>query len=133
MRILEFFKTANNRPSQDDLDRLKRYYEDLTAGLSDSWALGNLDSPEKCHWLMLLKLADYARSGKTFAIFTAFKLGYLHGQGRIELGIPDWYEDEAKCAEEYRGRILEIIGDEKDVDRLARMYYSVKHTKEERA
>lgn len=91
-RIRAFLLGWKNQPSKAELDNLTRYYEELTAELPKDFALEKLDSPEKCHYLMLLKIADYRPMGKTFAILTAFNMGYLYGQGKIELGLPD-YDD----------------------------------------
>jgi len=82
-------KGAAKRPSKQELQELTDYYNKLTAELPHDWALENLDSEERCHYLMLLKIADYRRMGKSFAILTAFKMGYLYAKGKIELGLPD--------------------------------------------
>lgn len=91
---MRIFKRRTNKPTKQELESLIDYYDNLTAELPKGFALEKLDSPEKCHFLMLIKIADYYRPmGKANAILIAFKLGYLYGQGKIELGLPD-YEDE---------------------------------------
>lgn len=73
-------KTRANRPSKAELKNLVTYYKEKTAAVSDNEAMEGLDSPERCHFLMLLKIADFAKMGKTFAILTAYKLGYMAGK-----------------------------------------------------
>lgn len=86
------FKRKSDRPTKQDIQELKDYYNELTAELSHEWALDKLDSERRCHYLMLLKIADFEEMGKTFSILTAFKLGYLYAKGKIELGLPDYEE-----------------------------------------
>ena len=85
-----------------------------------------LDSPEKCHYLMLLEIADHAKMGKTFSILTAFKMGYLYAKGKIELGLPDNYDDAAYWAQEYRERTFKILAETENADELARIDYLAK-------
>ena len=86
----EFFKKWADRPTKQELQELKDYYNELTADLSHEWALEKLDSERRCHFLMLVKISDYAIMGGSFAILTAFKMGYLYAKGKIELGLPDY-------------------------------------------
>lgn len=114
------------KPTKLELERLVKYYNDMTAELPHDWVLEKLDSPEKCHYLMLLKIADYRNMGKTFSILTAFKMGYLYAKGKIELGLPDNYEDAAYWAQEYRERTSKILAETKNADTLAQIYYFAK-------
>lgn len=90
--IFKNLKKKIDRPTKQDIQELKDYYNELTAELSHEWALEKLDSERRCHYLMLLKIADFEEMGKTFSILTAFKMGYLYAQGKIELGLPDFEE-----------------------------------------
>lgn len=74
-------KKKNDRPTKQELQELKDYYNKLTAAVSDEMAMDILDSPERYHFLMLLKVADYAKLGKSWAILTAAKIGYIAGKG----------------------------------------------------
>ena len=76
-----FFKKWADRPTKQEIQELKSYYNRLTAAVSDETAMDILDSPEKFHFLMLLKVADYAKLGKSWAILTAAKIGYIAGKG----------------------------------------------------
>lgn len=84
------FKKWADRPTAQDLQELTEYYDSLTAELPHDWALEKLDSEERCHYLMLLKIADFRKMGKLYSILTAFKIGYLYAQGKIALGLPDY-------------------------------------------
>lgn len=79
-----FFKKWADRPTKQELQELKDYYNCLTSAVSDEMAMDILDSPEKFHFLMLLKVADYAKLGKSWAILTAAKIGYIAGKGGTE-------------------------------------------------
>lgn len=85
-----FFKWWADRPTAQDLEELTEYYDSLTAELPHEWALEKLDSEERCHYLMLLKIADFRKMGKLYSILTAFKMGYLFARGKIALGLPDY-------------------------------------------
>lgn len=85
-----FFKWWTDRPTAKDLEELVEYYDSMTAELPQEWALEKLDSEERCHYLMLLKIADFRKMGKLYSIMTAFKMGYLFAQGKIALGLPDY-------------------------------------------
>ncbi len=75
------FKKWADRPTKQELQELKTYYNKLTAAVPDEMAMDILDSPERYHFLMLLKVADYAKLGKSWAILTAAKIGYIAGKG----------------------------------------------------
>ena len=75
------FRRKSDRPTKQELQELKDYYNKLTAAVSDEMAMDILDSPERYHFLMLLKVADYAKLGKSWAILTAAKIGYITGKG----------------------------------------------------
>lgn len=75
------FRRKSDRPTKQELQELKDYYNKLTAAVSDEMAMDILDSPERYHFLMLLKVADYAKLGKSWAILTAAKIGYIAGKG----------------------------------------------------
>lgn len=87
-----FFKKWADHPTKQELQELKDYYNVMTAELPEDWALEKLDSERICHFLMLMKIADYAKMGGLFSILTAFKMGYLYAKGKIELGLPDYEE-----------------------------------------
>lgn len=89
-----------DRPTKQELQNLTDYYNKLTAAISNDFAMDKLDSPEAWHYLRLLKIADYRRMGKTFAILTAFKMGYLYAKGKIELGLPDYEAGKAGTGHE---------------------------------
>lgn len=76
-----FFKKWADRPTKQELQELKDYYNRLTAAVPDEMAMDILDSPEKFHFLMLLKVADYTKLGKSWSILTAAKIGYIAGKG----------------------------------------------------
>lgn len=114
------------KPTRAELKNLVKYYNGMTAELPHDWALEKLDSPEKCHYLMLLKIADHAKMGKTFSILTAFKMGYLYAKGKIELGLPDNYDDVAYWVQEYRERTSKILAETENADTLAQIYYFAK-------
>ena len=80
------FKKWADRPTKQELQELKDYYNCLTSAVSDETAMDILDSPEKFHFLMLLKIADYTKLGKSWAILTAAKIGYIAGKGGTEYG-----------------------------------------------
>ena len=75
------FKKWADRPTKQEIQELKSYYNRLTVAVPDEMAMDILDSPEKFHFLMLLKVADYAKLGKSWAILTAAKIGYIAGKG----------------------------------------------------
>lgn len=72
------------KPTKQEIQKIKSYYDELTSGISDETAMDILDSPEKYHFLMLLKVADYFKLGKSWAILTAAKIGYIAGRGDIK-------------------------------------------------
>ena len=80
MKIFKRKRKQAEKPTKQEIQELKSYYKGLTASISDRKAMDMLDSPERWHYLMLLKIADYAHMGKSRAILTAFKLGYLRGK-----------------------------------------------------
>lgn len=80
------FKKWADRPTKQELQELKDHYNKLTTAVPDEMAMDILDSPEKFHFLMLLKVADYAKLGKSWAILTAAKIGYIAGKGGTEHG-----------------------------------------------
>lgn len=124
--FFEKLKKKSKRPTRAELESLVEYYNNMTAELPQGWALDKLDSPEKCHYLMLLKIADYCKMGKSFAILTAFKMGYLYANEKIDLGIPGYYEDTAYWAQEYRERTSKILAKTENADTLAKIYYFAK-------
>lgn len=88
--IFKKLKKKSDRPTKQELQELKDYYNAMTAELPEDWALEKLDSERRCHFLMLLKIADFDKMGKLFSILTAFKMGYLYAKGKIDLGLPDY-------------------------------------------
>lgn len=123
---MRFLKKGTSRPTKAELKKLVNYYEKKTAAMSDDEAIEKLDSPEKWHYLMLLKIADYAHMGKTKAIIYAFKMGYLYAKGKIDLGTPDYYADAAYWVQEYRERTARILAKTENADTLAKIYYFAK-------
>lgn len=75
-----FFRKWANRPSNQELQNLTSYYDKLTAAIPNDFVMEKLDSPEAWHYLRLLKIAEYRKMGKSFAILTAWKLGYMAGK-----------------------------------------------------
>ena len=121
-----FFKRLTDRPTKAELERLVNYYKKKTAAMSDDEAMELLDSPEKWHYLMLLKIAGYVPFGETKAIIYAFKMGYLYAKGKIDLGTPDYYADTAYWVQEYRERTAKILAKTENADTLAKIYYFTK-------
>ena len=80
-KIKGSFKKWADRPTKQEIQELKSYYNRLTAAVPDEMVMDILDSPEKFHFLMLLKVADYAKLGKSWSILTAAKIGYIAGKG----------------------------------------------------
>ena len=78
------FKRIADRPTKQELQSLTDYYNKLTAAVSDDFAMEMLDSPEAWHYLRLLKIADFRKMGKSFAIVTAWKMGYMAGKAGRE-------------------------------------------------
>ena len=116
----------NVKSTAAELKSLAKYYTHRTAAMPDDEAMEMLDSPEKCHYLTLLKIADYAPMGKTKAIIYAFKIGYLYAKGKIELGLPEHYADTAYWVQEYRERTSKILAETESADTLAQIYYFAK-------
>lgn len=79
--IFKKLKKKSDCLTKQELQELKSYYNKLAAAVPDEMAMDILDSPEKFHFLMLMKVADYARLGKSWAILTAAKIGYIAGKG----------------------------------------------------
>lgn len=124
--IFKKLKKKIDRPTKQELQELKDYYNAMTAELPEDWALEKLDSERRCHFLMLLKIADFAKMGKLFSILTAFKMGYLYAKGKIELGLQEHYADTAYWAQEYRERTSKILAETENADTLAQIYYFAK-------
>ena len=127
-----FFKKLNKKnvkPTAAELKSLVKYYSHMTAAMPDDEAMEMLDSPEKWHYLTLLKIADYAPMGKTKAIVYAFKMGYLYAKGKIELGLPEHYADTAYWVQEYRERTSKILAETENADTLAQIYYFAKRAR----
>ena len=74
-------RQSGSSSAKEELQELKDYYNRLTTAVPDEMAMDILDSPEKFHFLMLLKVADYSKLGKSWAILTAAKIGYIAGKG----------------------------------------------------
>lgn len=81
-RILE----KTDRPTNQELQELVDFYNELTAEIDDEKAMEMMDTPKGWHYLLLLKIADHKPAGKTFAILKAYELGYLAAQGKVEVG-----------------------------------------------
>ena len=67
-----------------ELQSILTDYKRQTAEITDETAIDMMDTEKKNDFLLLLKVADYAHMGKSRAILTAFKLGYL--QRKSECG-----------------------------------------------
>lgn len=124
--FLKKLKKKNVKPTAAELKSLIKYYNRMTAAMSDDEAMEMLDSLERFHYLMLLKIADHAPMGKTKAIIYAFKMGYLYAKGKIELGLPEHYADTAYWVQEYRERTSKILAETENADTLAQIYYFAK-------
>lgn len=124
--IFKKLKKKNVKPTAAELKSLAKYYNHMTAAMSDDEAMEMLDGPEKWHYLTLLKIADYVPMGKTKSIIYAFKMGYLYAKGKIELGLPEHYADTAYWVQEYRERTSKILAETENADELARIYYFAK-------
>ena len=120
------FKKFVDRPTKQELESLVKYYKKKTVAMSDDEVMELLDSPEKCHYLMLLKIADYAPMGKMKSLIYSFKMGYLYAKEKIDLGIPDYYADAAYWVQEYRERTAKILAKIENADILAKIYYFAK-------
>ena len=124
-----FFKKLNKKNVQltgAELKSLVKYYNYITVTIPDDEAMEMLDSPERWHYLTLLKIADYAPMGKSKAIIYASKMGYLYAKGKIELGLPEHYADTAYWVQEYRERTSKILAETENADTLAQIYYFAK-------
>lgn len=98
MGIFKKKRKQAEKPTKQEIQELKDYYKGLTVSISDRKAMDMLDRSERWHYLMLLKISDYAKMGKSFAILTAFKMGYLqgmkeHGQGVHDLQFQNFISD----------------------------------------
>jgi len=70
-------KKKRKQAAKEELQRILASYKRQTAEITDEMAMDMPDAEKKNDFLLLLKVADYAHMGKSRAILTAFKLGYL--------------------------------------------------------
>lgn len=78
------FKKKRKQPTNAELQSILASYKRQTAEITDETAIDMMDTEKKNDFLLLLKVADYAHMGKSRAILTAFKLGYLKGKAKQE-------------------------------------------------
>lgn len=74
------FKKKRKQPTNAELQSILASYKRQTAEITDETAIDMMDTEKKNDFFLLLKVADYAHMGKSRAILTAFKLGYLRGK-----------------------------------------------------
>ena len=72
------------KPAKAELQSIPASYKRQTAEIADKTAMDMMDTEKKNDFLLLLKVDDYAQMGKSRAILTAFKLGYLKGKTKQE-------------------------------------------------
>ena len=72
------------KPAKAELQSILASYKRQTAEIADKTAMDMMDTEKKNDFLLLLKVDDYAQMGKSRAILTAFKLGYLKGKTKQE-------------------------------------------------
>lgn len=87
MGILKKKRKQAEKPTKAELQSIIASYKRQTAEITDDMAVDMMDTEKKNDFLLLLKIADYAHMGKSRAILTAFKLGYLQGKTAHEPGI----------------------------------------------
>ena len=90
MGILKKKRKQAEKPTKAELQSILAGYKRQTAEITDETAIDMMDTEKKNDFLLLLKVADYAHMGKSRAILTAFKLGYLQGKTVHEPGIHDF-------------------------------------------
>ena len=77
---MKIFKNRKKEKQSQDLQETVKEYNRQTAGITDKMALDMLDSDQRNDFLALLNITDHAHLGKTRAVLTAFKLGYMQGK-----------------------------------------------------
>ena len=75
--------------SKKEIQKLIKIYKKTTAEITDKMAMNMLDTDMQNDYLALLNIADHSHIGKSRAILTAFKLGYLQGKSAHE---PDMHD-----------------------------------------
>lgn len=85
---MKILKNRKIKKHPQNLQKLVDEYNCRTVEITDEMAMNMMDTEKKNDFLLLLKVADYAHMGKSRAILTAFKLGYLKGKTAHEPGIP---------------------------------------------
>lgn len=78
------FKKKRKQPTKEELQSILASYKRQTAEITDETAIDMMDTEKKNDFFLLLKVADYAQMGKSRAILTDFKLGYLKGKTKQE-------------------------------------------------
>ena len=81
---MKILKNRKIKKHSQSLQKLIDEYNCRTAEITDKMAMDMMDTEKKNDFLLLLKVADYAHMGKSRAILTAFKLGYLKGKAKQE-------------------------------------------------
>lgn len=92
MGILKKKRKQAEKPAKAELQSILADYKCQTAEITDETAMDMMDTEKKNDFLLLLKVADYAHMGKSRAILTDFKLGYLKGKSAHEpdMNSPDF-------------------------------------------
>lgn len=80
MGILKKKRKQAEKPTKAELQSILASYKRQTAEITDETAIDMMDTEKKNDFLLLLKVAGYAHMGKSRAVLTAFKLGYLQGK-----------------------------------------------------
>lgn len=75
--------------SQEKIKNIINIYNKETNEITDEMAMDMLDTDKRNDYLALLNIADHAHMGKSWAILTAFKLGYLQGETVHNLNMHD--------------------------------------------
>lgn len=68
------------------IEKVLKIYEKATVEITDKMAMSLLNTKKRNDYLNLLNIADHSHIGKSQAILTAFKLGYLQGKTVHESG-----------------------------------------------
>lgn len=77
---MKIWKNRKTKKRSQDLQKRIKEYNRRTAEITDEMAMDMLDTDKRNDYLELLNIADHAHMGKSRAILTAFKLGYLQGR-----------------------------------------------------
>jgi len=93
------FKRIADHPSQAEVQKIRAYYQDMTATITHeemARVLISDDNNQPWHYFQLLKIADNMKPlGATAAIGFAFKLGVLYGRKGTLKGLGAKFENAA--------------------------------------